>query len=158
VSKLSTRAIMIALLAIAPVGTVRAQSDPRIGTWTLNIAQSKYTPGPPPAKEIRTYAAAGLTLSVSVESVDQQGNHVSLHYAASENGKDYPLTGLASADAIAMKRIDAQTFESYTKKNGKIIGTTRGKISKDGKILILAVQSVSPTGQAISNIAVFDKK
>jgi hypothetical protein len=158
VRKFLTRRAILAVLAISVTGTVGAQGDPRIGTWALNVAKSKYTPGPPPAKEIRTYTALGHTINVSVESVDLHGTRVSLRYEARENGKDYPMTGLASADAIAMRRIDGRTFEADTKKNGKIIGTTRGEISTDGKILMLTFQSISPAGQAITNVAVYDKQ
>jgi len=158
VRKLFTRATILAVVAIAATGMVWAQNDPRIGTWALNVAKSKYTPGPPPAREIRTYTALGHTVNVSVESVDLHGTRVSLRYEARENGKDYPMTGLASADAIAMRRIDGRTFEADTKKNGKVIGTTRGEISTDGKILMLTFKSISPAGQGIINIAVYDKQ
>jgi hypothetical protein len=158
VGKFFTRATILAVVAIAAVGMVRAQDDPRIGTWALNVAKSKYTPGPPPAREIRTYTALGHTLNVSVESVDLHGNRASLRYTAGENGKDYPMTGLASADSIAMRSIDGRRFEAETKKNGKVIGTTRGEISADGKILMLTFKSTSPAGQAITNVAVYDKQ
>ena len=155
---LFSRATILVVVAIAVAGIVRAQADPRIGTWALNVAKSNYIPGPPPAKEVRTYTVVSSAVSVSVESVDLYGKRVSLHYTAGENGKDYPITGLASADAIAMKRIDAWTFETDTKKNGQIIGTSRGKISKDGKILVLTSKLVSPAGQSITNVAVYDKQ
>ena len=156
--KFFTRSTILAVVAIAAMGMVWAQDDPRIGTWALNVAKSKYTPGPPPAREVRTYTTLGHTINVSVESVDLHGNRASLRYTAGENGKDYPMTGLASADAIAMRRIDGRTFEADTKKNGKVIGTTRGEISKDGKILMLTFKSISLAGQAITNVAVYDKQ
>jgi hypothetical protein len=158
VRRFFTRATILAVVAIATTGMVWAQDDPRIGTWALNVAKSKYTPGPPPTREIRTYTALGHTMNVSVESVDLHGNRVSLRYTAGENGKDYPLTGLASADAIAMRRIDGRTFEADTKKNGKVVGTTRGEISTDGKILMLTFKSIGAAGQAITNVAVYDKQ
>jgi hypothetical protein len=158
VRKRFTPPIILAVVALAATGMGWTQDDPRIGTWLLNVARSRYTPGPPPAKEIRTYTAVGHTTNVSVESVDQHGTRVSLQYVAAENGKDYPITGLASADAIAMRRIDGRTFEADTKKNGKIIGTTRGEISTDGRVLKLTFKSISPAGQAITNVAVYDKQ
>ena len=157
-SKLFNRAIILAAFAIAVTGIVWAQVDPRIGTWVLNVAKSKYTPGPPPAKEIRTYTASGPSMTVSVESFDLHGNRVSLHYTAGENGKDYPMSGLSSADAIAMRRIDARTFETDTKKDGKVIGTTRGEISNDGRSLMLTSRVITAAGQTITNIAVYDKQ
>ena len=156
--KLFGRAAILVALAMTVAWTTGAQGDPRIGAWALNVAKSQYVPGPAPAKEVRTYAVVGNAMSVSVESVDQHGKRVTLHYTARDNSKDYPLTGLASADAIAMKRIDAWTFETETKKNGRVIGSSRGKISKDGKILVLISKTVSPAGQSITNLAVYDKQ
>jgi len=153
-------ATIFAIIAFtfAAAGTARAQSDPRVGTWILNVAKSKYSPGPPPTKETRTYTKQGETLSVSVESVDQQGHQVNLKYAAVENGKDYPLTGLATGNSIAMTRLNDHDFKADTKKDGKIIGTTQGEISKDGKAMILVFRSTSPSGQPITNVALYEKK
>src|SRR5262245_54523208 len=36
-----------------------AQSAPHIGKWSLNVAKSVYTPGPPPRSQVRTYSSAG---------------------------------------------------------------------------------------------------
>ena len=158
--KLFKHAIIFAALtvAFATPRAARAQSDPRIGTWALNVAKSKYSPGPPPTKETRTYTKKGDTLSVSVESVDQQGHQVTLKYAAVENGKDYPLTGLPGGNAIAMTRVNDHTFEADTKKDGKVIGTTQGEISKDGRAMILIFRSVSSSGQPVTNVALYEKK
>lgn len=156
---LLTRAAIFAVVALASTGMLWAQDDPRFGTWTLDVAKSKYDPGPPPSKEVRTYAAAdGHNISVSVESTDSKGNRVTLRYVASEDGKDYPLSGLAAGNGISTKRIDARSFEAYTKKDGKVIGTTMGEVSKDGKTLTLTFKSSGPDGQPITNVAVYDKQ
>ena len=152
-----TFCVLAVVVAVGFAGPARAQSDPRIGTWTLNVAKSKYTPGPPPVSETRTYATQGHDTQVSVESVDGKGNHASLRYAANDDGKDYPLTGLAFANAVATRRRGPNAFEADTKMNGKIIGTTRGEISKDGKVLTLTTKTVGPNGQAITNVAVYNK-
>ena len=38
---------------------LQAQTDPIIGTWRLNVAKSKYDPGPAPMSETRIYEALG---------------------------------------------------------------------------------------------------
>ena len=156
--QLLLRITLTILAALAFTSLAVAQSDLRVGTWSLNIAKSKYTPGPPPSSETRTYMAQGKVLQVSVENVDAKGNHASLRYTAGDDGKDYPMTGLSIANAVTMKRVDARNFVVDTKKDGKIIGTTRGEISKDGKTLTLTSQTLNPTGGAINNIAVYDKR
>ena len=44
------------LVAAAPVAALKP--DPLIGTWILNVAKSKYTPGPAPKSSTVVYEAA----------------------------------------------------------------------------------------------------
>ena len=152
--------LCIAAATLSATSAARAQSDPRVGTWVLNVAKSKYTPGPPPAAEVRRYAPASQAhaLATSIESMDVAGHRVTLQYTAGDDGKDYPMTGVPFADAVAIHRKGATTFEVDTKKNGKIIGTTQGEISKDGRVLTLTSKTRTAAGQAVTNIAVYDKK
>ena len=48
---LATGVLMIAVLATAQ------QKDPFVGTWRLNIAKSKYSPGPPPKSQVEADGA-----------------------------------------------------------------------------------------------------
>src|SRR5580700_4132112 len=47
-------------------------SDPAIGTWVLNVEKSKFTPGPEPKSQTRTYTqtADGVTLTISGVAAD----------------------------------------------------------------------------------------
>ena len=47
----------VIFLAMAAEGLVIAQSDPFVGTWKLNLAKSKFNPGPAPKSQTRTWAA-----------------------------------------------------------------------------------------------------
>lgn len=152
------RATLTVVAALALATIAGAQSDLRIGTWSLNVVKSKYTPGPSPSSETRTYTAQGGALQVTIESIDPKGNRASLRYTAGDDGKDYPMTGLSFANAVSMKRIDPRNFEVDTKKDGKIIGTTLGEISQDGKTLTLTSKMANPAGGTITNIATYDKR
>ena len=52
---------LVAVVAVALVviigGTALAQSDSSLGHWKLDLAKSKYDPGPPPMSETRVYEA-----------------------------------------------------------------------------------------------------
>jgi len=151
-------ATVVTVMVLGVGGRARAQADSRIGTWILNVSKSKYIPGPPPVGEKRIYAAEGHAMRVSIDSVDVNGNHVSLRYLASDDGKDYPMSGLAFADAVAMRRISADTFDVDTKKSGKVIATTRVEISNGGKVMTLTSRMVTADGHTIDNVGVFDKQ
>ena len=44
---------------VLPSQEAAAQTDPSVGTWVLNVAKSKYDPGPPPKSSTVTIVAAG---------------------------------------------------------------------------------------------------
>ena len=56
--------LLAALAIVLAAGSVLlAQSNPFVGTWKLNLASSKYNPGPPPqSAEDRERRRKGLTL------------------------------------------------------------------------------------------------
>jgi hypothetical protein len=59
---------LCALALILPL-TVRAQSgDPSLGTWQLNVAKSKFEPGPAPKSETRTYAQTPAGIQIGTRS------------------------------------------------------------------------------------------
>ena len=88
----------------------------------------------------------------------RRGCKVDLAYVANDDGRDYPVAGLAFADSIAVKRVDAHTFDMDTKKGGKVIGTSRAQVSPDGKTLTLTSRMTGAGGKPIRNVAVYDKQ
>jgi hypothetical protein len=61
-----------ALLATAVLTTAQSK-DPFVGTWRLNVAKSKYSPGPAPKSTVSVYEAAGQGLKISVTSEPASG-------------------------------------------------------------------------------------
>ena len=148
------------LLSIGSVAMVSAAAaaDPTDGTWTLNIAKSKFSPGPAPQSHTRTYAttAQGVALSYTVVAAD--GSKSSGQSNFKYDGKDYPITGSADYDTLAVTRIDTYTAKSVQKRNGKSIGTTTRTVSKDGKVLTLTSKGTSAAGAPFNNVMVFEKQ
>ena len=55
-------------------GTVLAQTpDPQVGTWKINLAKSKYSPGPAPTSATTKIEAAGAGTKVSVDQAPADG-------------------------------------------------------------------------------------
>jgi hypothetical protein len=150
----------VVVLALARSGVTVAQSDPRVGTWKLDVAKSKFDPGPPYKSDTRTYALAGGGYTVSSDRVLGDGTPLRYEYSAKYDGKDYPITGQgpAGADAIAAKLVDANTTESTLKKAGKAYFTTRSVVSKDGKVLTLTSKGVDSSGKPLNVVAVYNKQ
>jgi hypothetical protein len=140
---------------------VLSQTNPFVGTWKLNLAKSKYDPGPPPKSETRTYAAQGDTFKVSFDGVGADRSHFAHGFTFKYDGKDYPITGSGTpggADIIAVKRIDANTAETTLKKAGKVVLTTSAVVSKDGKATTITGKGTTANGQPINSVSVYDKQ
>ena len=147
------------LALVLPVIRLSAQAtDPLIGTWELNLAKSKYSPGPAPKSQTRTYEVARQAVKFSAKGVDAEGKPTLAHYTASYDGKDYPIIGNPDAETMSLKRIDSFTAEATLKKAGKVVITTRRVISQDGKVMTLTSKGTNAKGETLNNVLVFDKR
>jgi hypothetical protein len=98
----------------ASLERVSAQaSNPRLGTWKLNLAKSKYDPGPAPPRNTVKIEAAGEGEKVTTEGVNAAGAPTKTAYTAQYDGKDYPMTGSQNADTVVLKRVDARTLGTH---------------------------------------------
>ena len=146
-------------IVIASMFSLSAQtSDPLIGSWKLNIAKSKFSPGPPPNSGTIKYEPVGQGIGVTTEGVNAEGVHSATHYTANWDGKDYPILGSPTADTVSLKRIDRYTTERTDKKGGKVVGTLRRVVSQDGKTLTITTKSTNAKGQAVNNVIVYEKQ
>jgi hypothetical protein len=150
---LATGVLMVAVLATAQ------PKDPFVGDWHLNIAKSKYSPGPPPKSQAATYETAGQGYKVSVKIEPASGSAQEWSYRSNLDGQDTPITGNnPNADTIAVKRIDAHTLESVMKKGGKVTTTQRNVVSADGKTRTVTTTGTDGQGQKVNNVAVLEKQ
>lgn len=152
--------IVGAVLSVGAVAMVSAAAaaDPTDGSWTLNLTKSKYSPGPAPQSHTRTYATTAQGVALSFSGVAADGSKMSGQSNYKYDGKDYPITGSPDYDTIAVTRIDAYTAKSVQKKDGKTVGTTIRKVSKDGKVMTLTSKGTSAKGTPVNNVLVFDKQ
>src|ERR1700691_201202 len=148
------------LLAIAGVTVTLAATTPDavIGTWTLNVAKSKFSPGPPPKSQTRTYAASADGTTLTVNGVGADGSAMSQQSTFKYDGKPYPMTGSPDYDAIALKRVNGSTVKSTMTKAGKQVGTTTRSVSAHGKVLTLSSKFTGADGKPNDNVAVYDKQ
>lgn len=152
-------ALMSALLTVGCAAVVAAPAaDPVIGTWQLNVAKSRFTPGPAPKSDTRIYAATEQGISMTWTSVGADGKETVVKSTFKADGKDYPLTGSPNFDSLSLKQVDDHTVQSTQKKGGKVIGTTTRTVSKDGKVLTLSSKGTNPAGVPYDTVMVYDRK
>jgi len=150
---------LLVMSAAVLVGTIVAAQtpDPLIGTWKLNVAKSKYSPGPAPKSSTAKFEAAGAGLKVTVDTVPATGDAVHAVYTATYDGKDSPLTGNPDGDMISMKRTSANVTESTYKLKGKVTLTNTRTVSADGKTLTVVQKGTNAKGETVNNTLVYEK-
>jgi hypothetical protein len=134
-----------------------AQNDPFVGTWKFNRQKSNYGPARGPKSETRTIAAVGNGEKVSIHAISADGATHDTQYTCNFDEKDCSLG--TPGDALARKRIDANTIESTVMKDGKVLYITRLVVSKDGKTMTVTAKGKNANRQAMDkDIAVYDKQ
>jgi hypothetical protein len=158
--KRALRFAVITLLAVAGSSAVRAQSNPLVGTWKLNLTKSKYSPGPMPKSLTRTVEANGDGVKYTFAGVAADGTPISYGFSATFDGKDNPVSGSmpSGADTISAKRIDATHYIATLKKGGKDVGTSKVTVSKDGKVTTVDATASTAGGAKEHDVQVYDKQ
>ena len=154
----ATRALIFTVAAVTIISLSAQAVDPLAGTWELNLAKSKYSPGPPPQSETRTYEVTGQQVKMTADRINDKGETVVYTFTANHDGKDYPYTGHPLHDTISLTPVDDFTVNFTHKKAGKISGTGTRVMSKDGKTMTISFNGTNPKGEPIEVIFVFDKR
>jgi hypothetical protein len=150
-------ALLLSSLLVLCVGI--AAADQHSGTWKMDPAKSKFSPGP--AQKSLTVKIESDEKGIKVDAQGVNGDDSPLHaqYEAKFDGKDYPATGLPSgADTVAVKRVNANTIVTTQKKAGKVIMTVTSKISADGKTRTSEFKGTDAQGHEVHNVVVSDKQ
>jgi hypothetical protein len=155
---------LVAVVALGSVlvlsGTVLAQSsNSEVGTWKLNVAKSKFSPGTAAKSRIIKIEAAGAAIKQTVDEVAEDGTARHGESTASYDGKDAPMSGNSPlGDMVARTRIDATTTKTVWKKSGKITVTSTSVISNDGKTRTTTTKGTDALGHTTDNVSVYDKQ
>ena len=155
---LKATALVMIVIGAAAVILAAQGADPIIGTWELNVAKSKYTPGPAPKSETRTYIVAGPDIEASSKGVDGTGKPTAASWTVNYDGKDHPETGNPNADTLSLKRVNAFSAEFTQKRAGKVVITGTRTISPDGKVMTITSKGTNARGQTINDVEVFEKR
>jgi hypothetical protein len=132
--------------------------DNWVGTWKLNLAKSKYSPGPAPKAQTLKFEAMPEGIKLSSEVVNAEGQATKGGYTSKFDGKEVAMAGNANADTAAPRKINDNTYENAWKKAGKATITTKGVVSADGKTLTITQSGTDAQGRPVSSTAVYEKQ
>ena len=153
--KVRTSILTLAMLFVGL--TICFAANPSLGTWKLNEAKSKLSPGLPKNLTV-VYAAAGDSIKGTIDGVDGEGKPTHSEWTGKFDGKDYPVTGDATSDSRAIKQIDDRNYELTIKKDGKVRMTGKAVVSADGKSRTVTVSGTNAAGKTVTSTSVYDKQ
>jgi hypothetical protein len=133
-------------------------ADNFVGTWKVNLAKSKYSPGPAPKSVTQTNSRDGDWSVVKVETVDSEGKPMTATNRFKRDGNEYPFTGPdGNSGTISVKMINERTTET-TLKVGTAITNLHQVMAGDGKSFIRTTTGTNAKGQKVKNVIVFEKQ
>jgi len=151
--------VIPAMLLVALAASVAvAAADPQSGTWKMNSAKSKYSPGPTPKELTVKIEADENHIKVNADGTNGDGTPLHVEYDAKFDGKDYPATGAPNTDSVSVKRLKGGGIESHQKRGGEVMITITSVVSKDGKTRTSTWKGKDAQSRDVNNVVVFDKQ
>ena len=151
--------MLLVLISVLAATAAVLAADNNVGTWKLNLARSKYSPGPAPKSQtLRIEAWGDDGVKYTADGVDADGKPTHAEFQAKYDGKDYPFKGNPDADVLSYKRIDANTVQATLKLKGKAAITAKVVVSPDGKTRTVTQMGTNAQGQALNILSVYDKQ
>ena len=133
-------------------------ADNWVGSWKLNGAKSKHSPGPAPKSQTLKFEASPAGITLTSDGVDAQGNATHGGYVSKFDGQSVPWAGNPDADTASPRRIDDNRYENIWKKGGKVTVTARVVVSRDGKTLTVTQTGKDSQGRTVNTTAVYDRQ
>ena len=150
--------VIVLTLAVFFCGVVVcAADDPQMGTWKLNEAKSKFSPGATKNNTV-VYEAAGDMVKVTVDGTDGTGAATHNEWTGKFNGRYYVVTGDPTSDKRAYRKVSSRVLALTAKKAGKVTLTGRITVSRDRKTRTVTTTGTDAKGKRVTNTAVYDKQ
>ena len=150
--------VMVALLATLTSFVATATADQHSGTWKMNPAKSKFSPGPGMRSLTETIASGENGLKVDANGTDSDGRPLHIEFNAKFDGQDYPVSGVPWADTVSVVRTDARTEQATQNKGGRVTITITCSVSTDQKMRTCTLQGKDEQGRQVHNLVVFDRQ
>ena len=149
---------IVLTLVLCFIGTaVCFGQSPFMGTWKLNEAKSKFTPGMPKNNTV-VYETEGIDVKVTTDGIDGAGNPTRSEWTGQFDGKDYPVKGDANSDARSYTRKGIHELDFATKNGTTVTTTGRIVVSDDGKSRTVTTLGKDAKGKKFKSTAVYDKQ
>jgi hypothetical protein len=148
---------LFTVVAVSSAAAPAANPAPNMGTWKLNEAKSKITPGSG-KNTLVVYSADAGKIKVTVDGVDKDGKPLHNEWLGMFDGQDYKIVGDPLLETRGYKQIDPNTVELWNKAGGKVMVTGKIVTAPDGKSRTVTTTRKDASGKEITDIYWYDKQ
>jgi hypothetical protein len=150
-------ALSLALCFAGVLASLAQAADFGSGSWKLNEAKSKFSPGAPKSTMV-VYEPAGDSVKVTIDGTSFDGKPSHTEWTGKFDGKDYPVTGDSNQSTRSYTKVDANTMKIKVKSGDKVVLSGTIVIAPDGKSRTVTASGASVDGKKISYTAVYDRQ
>ena len=154
------RYLLLMLIVLTAPIIVAQGTEPLVGVWNVDIFKSEYLTGQPPVRRVITFEAAGDSLHFTQETTNQGFNTsetIKQEFTAKLDGKDYPIMN-SGLDTVALKKIDATSYQRLGKIKGMQTETATMKLSNKNRTLTITTKGTTDSGAEYARTEVFNKQ
>ncbi|HTY42516.1 MAG TPA: hypothetical protein VMH79_11640 [Thermoanaerobaculia bacterium] len=154
---MKTRTILASLVFVLAGAAFSLAGDEsaNLGTWKLNEAKSKFSPGATKNTTVVYSTAGDNMVKVTTDGVDADGKPSHTEWTGKFDGKDYPVTGTTAYDTRSYIASGKHSLSMTIKKGGKVVATGKVTVAPDGKSRTVVTSGDAP---AMNNTAYYDKQ
>ncbi len=149
---------LAACCAIVLPSSVALAADNWLGTWKVDLAKSKYSPGPAPKSFTVKFEATPGGIKFTGDGVNADGKPNHSMFLSKFDGKEVPYEGNPDADMAAPMKVDDNGYSNTWKKGGKTTVTAKVVVSADGKTMTITQIGTNANGEAVNNTIVYHKQ
>lgn len=136
------------------VGIAVAATSAHTAVWKANPAKS--SPGIKSMVEMVVVDGEKYNIDGAGEDID--GKWFQFRIRTRFDGKDYPIEGIAWADAAQARWGNGHKLQLIEKKDGNVVGVVTCEVSADGKTRTCTLARKDDQGKSVQSVVVFERQ
>lgn len=155
--RMKTPIAVVAVVFSFMAAAVSFAANPHIGTWKLNEAKSKLTPGMGKNSTV-IYEEQKDKIKVTVDGVGKDGKPTHSVWVGKFDGKAYPAKGNLPYNSVAYTVVNERTNDITAMKDAKTLWSGKITVAADGKSRTVTINGTDEAGKKFKTTAVYDKE
>lgn len=145
-------------LAVGPEVTMA--QDPSLGSWRLNVTQSKLGDSVAPrSMVVREQEGKWIRVTtVFTQPAAGGGGERRETYRMKRNSQDYPATGALHYNSVSSISIDQQSVETVFKQDGREVSRCTARYARDGQTAAIRCATEGTKGRRALSVLAWDRE